>query len=64
MNCDGEWNDARQSLFAELILQYGVELDQKEYIERGLAALQASFVMMYCPENENKRAVGAGVSFL
>lgn len=51
MNCDGEWNDARQSLFAELILQYGVELDQPEYIERGVAALQASFAMMYCPEN-------------
>lgn len=51
MNCDGEWNDARQSLFAELILQYGLELDKTEYIERGLAALRASFVMMYCPEN-------------
>ena len=60
MNCDGEWNDARQSLFAELILQYGVELDQKEYIERGLAALQASFVMMYCPENEKQKGSGSG----
>ncbi|MDZ4910528.1 hypothetical protein GNF68_16150, partial [Clostridium perfringens] len=39
MNCDGEWNDARQSLFAELILQYGMELDLPEYIERGIAAL-------------------------
>ncbi len=51
MNCDGEWNDARQSLFAELIILYGLELNKKEYIERGLAALRASFVMMYCPEN-------------
>ncbi|MGG4102473.1 hypothetical protein AAXB25_00980 [Paenibacillus lautus] len=55
MNCDGEWNDARQSLFAELILQYGMELDLPEYIERGIASLQASFVMMYCPENEKTK---------
>jgi len=55
MNADGEWNDARQSLFAELILRYGMELDQQEYIERGIAALRASFVMMYCPENARTR---------
>ena len=51
MNCDGEWLDSRQSLFAELIVRYGLELDREEYIQRGLAALRASFVMMYCPEN-------------
>lgn len=51
MNGDGEWNDSRQSLFAELILQYGKELSQAEYTERGLSALRSSFVMMYCPEN-------------
>jgi len=51
MNADGEWLDARQSLFAEIILRYGVELGEDEYIERGLAAMRASFVMMYCPEN-------------
>jgi hypothetical protein len=51
MNGDGEWNDARQSLFAELILDYGKLLNREEYIERGLSALRASFVMMYCPEN-------------
>lgn len=51
MNGDGEWNDSRQSLFAELILQYGKELDEKEYTQRGLAALRSSFIMMYCPEN-------------
>jgi len=51
MNADGEWNDSRQSLFAELILDYGSVLNCKEYIQRGLAALRASFVMMYCPEN-------------
>lgn len=51
MNADGEWNDSRQSLFAELIVLYGKELNNDEYIQRGLAALRASFVMMYCPEN-------------
>ncbi len=51
MNGDAEWNDARQSLFAELILNYGKLLHKGEYIQRGLSALRASFVMMYCPEN-------------
>ena len=51
LNADGEWNDARQSLFAELIVRYGKQLKKPEYIQRGLAAMRASFVMMYCPEN-------------
>jgi rhamnogalacturonyl hydrolase YesR len=51
MNTDAEWNDARQSLFSELIISYGEELNKQEYIQRGLAALRASFLMMYCPEN-------------
>ncbi len=57
MNADGEWLDARQSLFAEIILLYGVELEEDEYIQRGLAALRASFVMMYCPENPEVKAL-------
>ena len=51
MNADGEWNDSRQSLFSELIIRYGEEMNRKEYVQRGLAALYASFEMMYCPEN-------------
>ncbi len=51
MNCDGEWLDSRQNLFAEIIVRYGFELGQSEYLQRGLAALRASYVMMYCPEN-------------
>jgi len=51
MNCDGEWLDSRESLFAEIIVRYGQELNCTEYIQRGLAALRSSFVMMYCPEN-------------
>lgn len=55
MNADGEWNDSRQSLFAELILRYGALLEREEYLERGMAALKASFVMMYAPENPATR---------
>jgi len=51
MNADAEWNDSRQSLFAELILDYGKELERKDYMQRGLVALKASFIMMYSPEN-------------
>lgn len=51
MNADAELNDARQSLFSEVILRYGHLLGRKEYLERGEAALRASFSMMYCPEN-------------
>lgn len=51
LNADAELNDARQSLFSELIMQYGQVLDEPEYQERALAALRISFSMMYCPEN-------------
>lgn len=51
MNADAELNDARQSLFAELIIRYGELLHCDEYISRGFAAMRASFSMMYCPEN-------------
>ncbi|MEE6188082.1 hypothetical protein [Niabella digestorum] len=51
MNADAEWNDSRQSLFAGLIIEYGKVLKNKQYIQRGLAALRASFTMMYTPLN-------------
>lgn len=51
MNADGEWNDARQSLFAPLYLDYYRATGQAEYFERGVAALRASFALLYCPEN-------------
>jgi hypothetical protein len=57
MNADGEWLDARQSLFAEVILRFGQALGVEEYRQRGLAALRASFVMMYCPENPGVKAL-------
>lgn len=55
MNADGEWNDARQSLFSELIILYGKTLEKTEYVQRGLSALLASFEMMYCPENSSTK---------
>ncbi len=55
MNADAEWNDARQSLFSELIIRYGKQLKCQEYIERGISALRASFVMMYAPENKKTK---------
>jgi hypothetical protein len=57
MNCDGEWNDARQSLFAELFLDYYREMGDADLFERGIAAMKASFVMMYCPENPQQKAL-------
>ena len=51
MNADGEWNDSRQALFSELIIRYGITLENREYVYRGIAALKSSFSMMYCPEN-------------
>jgi hypothetical protein len=57
MNADGEWNDSRETLFAELFLDYAVATGETAYRERGLAALKAGFVMMYCPENPKVKAM-------
>jgi hypothetical protein len=51
MNADSEWNDARQSLFAPLYLDFGREMADRELTERGVSALRASFSMLYCPEH-------------
>ncbi|NUO47825.1 MAG: hypothetical protein HOV80_03105 [Polyangiaceae bacterium] len=51
MNADCEWNDARQSLFAPLFFRAHASTRDPELLERGAAALRASFSMMYCPEN-------------
>jgi hypothetical protein len=57
MNFDGEWNDSRQCLFAELFLEYYRETGEPALFERGIAALKSSFVMMYCPENPEAKAL-------
>jgi len=51
MNADGEWNDSRETLFAELFLEYYKETGNQNYFERGISALKSGFIMMYCPEN-------------
>ncbi len=56
MNFDGEWNDSRQSLFAELFMRYYQATGDPHLFERGVAALKASFIMMYCPENPHQKA--------
>ncbi|MEN6337565.1 MAG: hypothetical protein ABFE01_25205 [Phycisphaerales bacterium] len=55
MNCDGEWNDSRETLFAELFLDYYRATGNSDYFERGVAALKSGFIMMYCPENPTVR---------
>lgn len=55
MNGDAEWNDSRQSLFAELIMEYGQALDRPDYVQRAVAAIRASFVLMYCEENQETK---------
>jgi hypothetical protein len=57
MNFDGEWNDSRQCLFAELFLDYYRETGDPHLFERGITALKAAFVMMYCPENPEVKAL-------
>ena len=65
LNADGEWNDSRESLFSELIIQYGKLLDKPEYIERGYAALKASFVMMILiHEKSSNRKQQIGKKFI
>jgi hypothetical protein len=55
MNADGEWNDSRETLFAELFLDYYRETGDPDYFERGISALKSGFIMMYCPENPTVR---------
>jgi hypothetical protein len=57
MNADGEWNDSRETLFAELFLDYYCETGDRDLFERGVSALRSGFVMMYCPENPKVKAM-------
>ncbi len=52
MNTDGEWNDARQSMFSECLTGYYELTGDREYFERGVAALRSSFTTMLIPENK------------
>ena len=44
-NTDSEWSDARQAICAPVYLQYYQVTGKKEYMERGVAALRASFAV-------------------
>jgi hypothetical protein len=57
MNFDGEWNDSRECLFAELFMDYYRETGDAQLFERGIVALKSAFVMMYCPENPRAKAL-------
>ncbi len=57
MNSDGEWNDSRETLFAELFLDYYKATGETAYFERGVAALRSGFIMMYAPENPKVKAM-------
>ncbi len=51
MNTDGEWNDSRTALMAPLLMDYYILTGRPEHMERGIAALRASFTLMYIEEN-------------
>ena len=55
MNFDGEWNDSRECLFAELFMDYYRETGDPCLFERGVSAMKSSFIMMYCPENPKQK---------
>ncbi len=57
MNSDGEWNDSRETLFAELFLDYYKATGEAAYFERGAAALRSGFIMMYASENPKVKAM-------
>jgi len=42
-NTDGEWSDSRQGYFAVTLIHYYELTKQREYFERGVAALRAMF---------------------
>ncbi len=51
-NADAELNDARQGLFIRTYMDYYLLTGRDEYMERGIAALRASWVLQLLPENE------------
>ncbi len=56
-NSDAEWSDARQSQFANVLLDYYRATGNAEYLQRGVAALRAQFPIS---PSENWAHVGYG----
>lgn len=52
MNTDGEWNDARQAQFAEMLSNYYQITGNFAYLQRAVAAMRASFALMAIEENK------------
>lgn len=48
-NTDAEWSDSRQGYFAVTLMKYYELTGQKEYFERGVAALRAMFSLFESP---------------
>jgi hypothetical protein len=51
-NADAELNDARQALFVRTYIDYYLITGNKEYMERGIAALRASWVLQLLKDYE------------
>ena len=51
MNCDGEWNDGRQSRLVPTYADYYLATGRIEYLERAVAASRAAFAAMDMEEN-------------
>lgn len=50
-NTDGEWSDSRQGYFAVTFMNYYELTGEREYFERGVAALRAMFSLFESPES-------------
>ncbi|MFX0070208.1 MAG: hypothetical protein ACFFAO_03870 [Candidatus Hermodarchaeota archaeon] len=53
-NADAELNDARQGLFVRTYMEYYLETGKSEYMERGIAALRASWALQLLKEYEEQ----------
>ncbi len=53
MNCDGEWNDGRQSRVVPTYIDYYDATGNLDYLERAVAACRAAFAAMDMPENHS-----------
>jgi hypothetical protein len=51
-NADVELGDARQALFVRTYMEYYLQTDNEEYMERGIAALRASWALQLLKEYE------------
>jgi len=51
INNDAEWNDARQALFAPLLMEWYGITGEAELFQRGISALRAAFTLMYLEEH-------------